>query len=326
MRYRIDDFSVKEPSTLTNFLQRNCPFFRDDHEIKDWIASSLVEVNNAQTIDPNIQLHPKDTIHLYTPESYEPPVHKEYEILHEDEHIIIINKPAPLPIHPAGKYWFNTLSQLLIDDEKIKKNEIFPTHRLDRETSGIVIFAKDKETASRIQQDFANRMVEKEYIAICQGIPAQERGTISKPLSKGTREHLRDIMIIDENGREAITDFEVVNTNPEKSFSLVRLNPHTGRRHQLRAHLASIDCPIVGDKLYGPHNERYEDFIREPERFKEEITEKLLTQRHLLHCNKIRFTHPTTGKSVAMVAPLPEDMIQFCKKQQIHQTSKHYNR
>ncbi|MGM5481674.1 MAG: RluA family pseudouridine synthase [Nanobdellota archaeon] len=318
MRYRVNTLHPSEDSNLSRSILKEFLFFNDENEVSEWIASSLVRVNSEVCKNADMKITAEDHIEIYTPESYEPPVNKVYEVLYDDEHILIINKPAPLPVHPAGKYWFHTLSQILIDDGKLTAGTVYPTHRLDKETSGIVIFAKDRQTSSRLQQDFAARNIEKEYVALCKGIPEHKKGVLNYPLKKSFLGSLRDIMILSDEGKESHTEYEVIASDKKSNTSLISLRPRTGRRHQLRAHLAALGCPIIGDKLYGNHPERYEDFVRRTEEFEQEIIEKLGARRQLLHCQKMSFIHPHSKERVVIEAQIPQDIILALEKSNLH--------
>ncbi|MFW6378848.1 MAG: RluA family pseudouridine synthase [Nanoarchaeota archaeon] len=233
--------------------------------------------------------------------------------------MLAVNKPAPLPVHRTGKYWFHTLSQCLVDDGLLDDQNIHPTHRLDRETSGIVLFAKDKQSASSIQRQFQDRTVHKEYLAICHGVPGKRASSISFPLIKSDTGNIRNVMTVSDNGLRAITRYTICSVNDTMSHSLLTLVPETGRRHQLRAHLFALGHPIVGDKLYGPYRQSYGRFVRFQETSRNEILEKLGSSRQLLHCRSITITHPNTLEKMTFTCDTPPDMSDFCHTHNIRE-------
>ncbi|MFW5865909.1 MAG: RluA family pseudouridine synthase [Nanoarchaeota archaeon] len=319
MRFRKDRFIAKSTSSIRDLLQSSCSFFNEDNPINPWLDNGLISIEGRTVTSSQEIVHPGNVIILKTPESWEPPVNKEYKIIFQDKHILAVDKPAPLPVHRTGKYWFHTLSQCLVDDGFLDDHNIHPTHRLDRETSGIVLFAKDKQSASSIQQQFQDRTVHKEYIAICHGVPGKRESSITFPLIKRDTGNIRNVMTVSDNGLRAITRYNTHLVNNTKSYSLLTLVPETGRRHQLRAHLFALGHPIVGDKLYGPYRQSYGRFVRLQEESEKEILEKLGSSRQLLHCRSITITHPNTLEKMTFTCNIPADMNNFCHTHSIRE-------
>lgn len=195
---------------------------------------------------------------------------KEPRVIHEDAGYIIIDKPAGLLVHPAPiakekKHLpQTTLAQWVVDkypevarvgdDPQLRPGIV---HRLDKETSGVMVVARSQDAFLYLKDLFATRQVQKTYVALCYGIPRQKKGTIRAPIgiTKGSVKHS---IHSQKNAREAVTDYETLETfecgegKEKKKYSLVLAHPLTGRTHQIRVHMASIHCPIVGDPLYGP--------------------------------------------------------------------------
>lgn len=205
-------------------------------------------------------------------------------VLMEDDAVLVVDKPSGVLVHPVSYRRHNTLTRIL---ERERGYGLYMVHRLDRDTSGVFLLAKRREAAQRLTKDFELRRVEKEYFAWVEGELASSEGSIETPLAKvqftsqGMR---REIAAQGEAGEEARTEFRV--EAKEKSRTLVRLFPHTGRTHQLRVHMASIGHPILGDKLYG-HGDS--------------------APRLMLHAARLGFEHPASGKRVRVEAPLPAD-------------------
>jgi 23S rRNA pseudouridine1911/1915/1917 synthase len=221
--------------------------------------------------------------------------------LHRDDSLLVLDKPAGLPIHPTARYHHGTLVSQL----KERGVEAFPAHRLDRETSGIVVCGRTLEASQRLMEAFSGGAVRKQYLAIVEGAPP-DTFEVDAPIAEGT-ELIRIAVRIDAAGKPAQTRFAV-----EKrfgAFALVRAFPLTGRQHQIRVHLREAGFPIVGDKMYGPDPGYFDRFSKkclEPEAW-----EKLRLPRHALHAAAIALPHPATGKEVSFESPLPGDMTEF---------------
>ncbi len=242
------------------------------------------------------------------------PVHDEPEApknigeIHLDEHLLVLDKPAGLPIHPTARYHKNTLLTVLKDQYRFKAD---PVHRLDRETSGLIVCGRTTEACRLMFRAFIEGGVEKEYLAITEGAPPEDTFEVDAPIAEGT-ELIRIAVRIDaQEGKPSRTRFQVLERFERDGarFALVRAFPETGRQHQIRIHLSVAGYPVVGDKMYGPDAGFFDRFSRhalEPEAWK-----KLRLPRHALHAAVIRFRHPGTGQPVRFEAPLPEDLVAF---------------
>ena len=213
------------------------------------------------------------------------------DILYEDDYYLVINKPSNLPVHPSMLHYENSLSngvKYYFDSIGLKK-KIRPVNRLDKDTSGIVIFAKNEY----IQECFVSQMksedFQKEYIAICNGIFEEKSGTINLPI--GRKEGSIIERCIRSDGDTSITHYEVL--KDQNNISVIKCLLETGRTHQIRIHLSSIGHPILGDTLYGDKNSDI--------------------SRQLLHAYKVRFIHPITKKKLEYIAPIPFDMKKFIR-------------
>ena len=297
MRYRCDYFRVETNTTILSFLKEACLFFKSDDQVREWMSQELVLVDEIICTNPSQSIIAGQTVTLLTPESFEPKVNKNYSVIFEDEHILIINKPAPLPTHPSGKFYFNTLSQLLIDNGKLDVNEVHPVYRLDKETSGVIVFAKSRTVASTLQSKQKNHITNKTYIAITHNTLQPSKGIINKPLQKIDTNERRNVTIISNDGKPSITEYDVIESNPQNNYSLIQLILHTGRRHQIRAHLSYCNCPIVGDKTYEIKEKRPRDISRQ-----------------FLHCSSITLQHPVSKNKQAFKAKLPNDMVSFLNR------------
>ena len=237
----------------------------------------------------------------------EVPAADEVKEIFRDPWLLILDKPAGLPIHPTARYHHGTLVSQL----KARGEEAWPAHRLDRETSGLLVCARSTAVSRVLGDAFTGSLVHKEYVAICEGDPPTESFEVDAPISEGT-ELIRIAVRIDpENGKPAQTRF-VVERRFEREgakFAVLRCFPRTGRQHQIRIHLQQAGFPLVGDKMYGSDPgffDRFSKHTLEPEAWV-----KLRLLRHALHAAKISFEHPGTGVPVCFESPLPKDLRDF---------------
>ncbi len=209
------------------------------------------------------------------------PVNIPIDVLWEDEDILVVNKPGTMPVHPSRIHISDTLLNAVMHYTG-GREVIHIITRLDRETSGVVLVAKNPWAAALLGEDIKNGKIKKEYIAIVNGIPEHFKGKVCAPIKKkASREILR---CVSEDGKEAVTLYELIKKTDE--LSLIKLFPITGRTHQLRVHMSYIGHPIYGDSMYGA--------VQSGERTR-------------LHCSRITFFHPVTGEEISVTAATPED-------------------
>lgn len=222
-----------------------------------------------------------------------------YHILYEDEHFLAIDKPAPLPVHPVGRFKEKNLLSLLIRDLRPGGEGLRIVNRLDSETSGVVLVAKSAAIAGKLGILFQDRSVLKEYHAVVLGAPEAKEGTIT--ISLGTHEESgHNIRKPDPEGETAKTDYQVLSS--AGAYSLVKVLPRTGRTHQIRAHLAFLGHPIVGDKIYIDPRV-FDQYIREG--WLESMRPIVKAERLLLHASQLKFDHPVTGLPLRITASIP---------------------
>jgi len=211
-----------------------------------------------------------------------------FGVAYEDEHLLVVDKPAGLVVHPARGHRHGTLSQALAGraaggEEPWRAGIV---HRLDRDTSGLLVVARSEEAHRALKADLAAREVRREYLALVEGRPPARRGTVDAPLGRDRRVRTRVSPDTDEP-REARTHFALEDALP--GFSLLRVWLETGRTHQIRAHLLAIGHPVAGDPEYGTAG-------------------TLGLERQFLHAARLAFTHPVTGVAVDLSSPLPPDL------------------
>ncbi len=235
-----------------------------------------------------------------TPEISLEPEEMDLEILYEDEEILCINKPAGLVVHPAPGHWSGTLVHGLLSYLNLEKlpeaDSLRPglVHRLDKDTSGLILIAKTPQTHRGLIEQFSQRQVQKDYLAICVGKPKELY--IEGYLGRDPRHRKQQAFVEEERGRWSETSFSIV--THQEQFSLVKAYPKTGRTHQIRVHLKALRAPILGDPIYGSPsaNQRHPN------------------TRLQLHAFKLQFKHPTKGVELKLSAPLPHDMKQWISK------------
>lgn len=219
------------------------------------------------------------------------------DILYEDEYLIAINKPPGMVVHPAPGHWSGTFANALVYHLKGKSFGSDPlrpgiVHRLDKETSGVLIAAKTAAAHEKLVDLFASRRIEKTYLAICLGRP--KSGVIKAPIGRHPV-HRKEMAILPD-GREAITTIQLAAFNDH--LSLVIAKPETGRTHQIRVHLKHLGAPVLGDPVYGS----------------DRLNKALSPPRLLLHAYRLFFLHPMTKAPIKLAAPIPEDMLAAIRK------------
>jgi 23S rRNA pseudouridine1911/1915/1917 synthase len=205
-----------------------------------------------------------------------------------DEHLLVVDKPAGIVVHPAPGHGSGTLVHGLLaaGAEGGDDNRPGIVHRLDRDTSGLLVVARSEQAHARLQELLRGRELTREYLALVVGRPRSRRGTIDAPIGRDRHDRLRHSLDTD-TPREAVTHFELEELLPRHALLRVRLE--TGRTHQIRVHLAAIDLPLAGDPLYGRPGE-------------------LGLERQFLHAARLAFTHPFSGEPVDVSSPLPSEL------------------
>lgn len=248
---------------------------------------------NGKVIKSNYKLRKGDDIVVKLPEPIEldvKPENIELNIIYEDSDVIVVNKPKGMVVHPApGNYNGTLVNGLLYHCKDLSgiNGVIRPgiVHRIDKDTTGILVIAKNDDAHNSLAKQFKDHSIKREYYALVEGKFSKDSGTIDKPLGRNKKDRLK--MDIVEDGRRAVTHYEVLEQY-DKGVSLIKCTLETGRTHQIRVHMASIGYPLVGDLVYG---------------FKKQ---KFKIEGQALHAKTLGFIHPRTGEYIEFTSELPE--------------------
>lgn len=270
---------------------------------KKRVESGLVHLND-HPVKPALKIRAGDRLSMYAPPTKEPPVDRNVRILWEEDGVMAIFKPAHLPIHENGPYRRNTLTQILWD---MKGRQWSALHRLDRETSGIMLCGGTDFCRSRLAQDFEHRRIKKEYLAIARGIPTVDKWASDGPIGDLRESEIRIKKWVVPHGLPALTHFEVEDI--AQDACLLRALPETGRTNQIRIHAAHRGHVLYGDKLYHQDEGVFLEY------FNKGVTDSVVEQagfsRLCLHAYALEFTHPLSGKRIRIESPLPPDLGAF---------------
>lgn len=268
-------------------------------------AKRLIEDGNVQVNSKNSKVSYKvqngDIIEIHIPEAKQLDLKAQeipIEVVYEDSDIIVVNKPKGLVVHPANGNWDGTLVNAIMaickDSLSGIGGEVRPgiVHRLDKDTSGLLIIAKNDKAHINMSNEIKNREVKKVYIALVRGIVAENEATINMPIGRSNKD--RKKMAVVKNGKEAITHFKVIKRFDK--YTLLEVKIDTGRTHQIRVHLNEIGHPVVGDEIYSNGKNEFG------------------VHGQLLHAKSLDFKHPITGKDMHLEAELPEEFKNILKK------------
>ncbi len=281
---------------LDKIVAANAPDISRSYAAK-LIESGQVFVNGVLALDASRKIQAGVEVEVRIPPPVEAAVKPNdipLNIVYEDDDVIVLNKQAGLTVHPAAGHYDDTLVNGLIHayggNLSAINGVVRPgiVHRLDKDTSGLMIIARNDHAHSFLQSQFADRTLSRVYTAICNSVPVPASGVINAGIGRHPV-HRKKMSVLKSGGREAITIYKVLEGYREK-YSLVECTLKTGRTHQIRVHLSYIGCPLLGDTLYGGGSAD----IKFP--------------RQALHAGQIRFIHPKTKENMHFTAPLPEDM------------------
>jgi 23S rRNA pseudouridine1911/1915/1917 synthase len=295
------------------FLAAHLPAF-SRATLQRAIDAGHVHVDNV-IAKPSLRLRTGNEVvvrHIEVPREGPTPQDIALSILHEDDAIIVVDKPAGMIVHPAKGHWEGTLASALAHHFGTLSGRGGPTrpgivHRLDRDTSGVIVVAKNDQVHDALSAQFKTRAVDKEYLAIVVGVPDRDRDVIDEPIGDHpTHREKKAIRREDASARPAVTEYEVIERFT--GFAFVRARPRTGRTHQIRIHLAHVGHAVLCDRLYGGRAMLSQQELM-PRGLTSEPSEKILLDRQALHAHRLTIMHPITGVRMTFEAALPADII-----------------
>ena len=288
-------------------------------KIKNLIEKGYLEINNLKVLEPSKKVNIKDKIKLEVPELKKleiKPYKYKLDIIYEDNDVMIINKPAGLVVHPGAGNFDNTLVNALIDYDKKNlssiNGELRPgiVHRLDKDTSGVIIVAKNNFAHVHLSKQFNEHSIDRKYIALVWGKLRPQKGEIKTFITRSSKN--RQLMDVSQTkGKLAITNYktiEIYENARVPTLSLVEYRLKTGRTHQIRVHMKFKGNPILGDKSYKKKLKKLKDV--DPEL--NEIIKKI--DRQCLHAKSLGFLHPTKNQRLFFESKLPNDLHKIVKK------------
>lgn len=291
--------TAKSSDRLDRYLARETAIVRSNisrSQVKKLINRGLVRVNSRHA-PPSFKVVEGDKIFVSIPQDEIPKYNPEdipLQIVYEDKYCLVIDKQSGLVVHPGSAHKSGTLVNAILHHLKKSPTTDFRlgiVHRLDKETSGLMVVAKNIESESDLKRQFQYHSVLKIYKALVVGKLTKASGLIDRPIGRNPKNRQKFTVIV--TGRSAQTEYKVIEEYP--GYSLVELRLKTGRTHQIRVHLASLGHPVVGDKIYGRKNQ------------------SLGLDRQFLHANKLGFDHPKTKKRLEFNSPLPKELKEVLK-------------
>ena len=273
--------------------------------IQSWLKAGLISVN-GEVVKSNYKAHSGDEVTILQKEEETITIQPEnipLDIVFEDDSLIVVNKPSGMVVHPSKGHYSGTLvNALLYHSNSLSDStseEIYRpglVHRIDKDTSGLLVIAKNNDVHQKLAEQIAENKMSREYIAIVDGHFAHETGVVDAPLSRHQTNRLK--RVVEKGGKNAITHFEVLDSF--SNYSLVSCRLETGRTHQIRAHMEFIKHPIVNDPLYHPKGKNTTEFGQ------------------FLHARTLSFTHPVTGETLNFEVEPPKEFAEFIQLNKGH--------
>lgn len=275
--------------------------------VQQLITDGAVLVNGRPS-KPGYTLKVSDEVlviqgNMRTPPSTARPQPIPLDIVYEDRDLLVVNKAAGMVVHPAAGHYEDTLVNAILahcPDLQGVGSDLRPgiVHRLDKDTSGLIIVARNAQTLAALTEQMKRHEIIKRYLALVEGVVPLDQGSIDAPIGRDPR-HRQQMAITATGSREARTHFRVLQRFARHTLLLIQLE--TGRTHQIRVHLKAIGYPVVGDPVYGPRDTRHGPAMN----------------RQFLHAYQLTFTHPTTGKLLELEAPLPADLKSVLEQENV---------
>jgi 23S rRNA pseudouridine1911/1915/1917 synthase len=308
-------WNVEAPGRLDAFLSGALGVEASRSQVQGWIREGRVQVGGAAIRKTSHKLRGGEEVEIELPPPPPPPGPLQPEdlpltILFQDEHLLVIDKPAGLSVHPGAGQRDGTLVNVLLHHSPGALSGIGGeerpgiVHRLDKDTTGVMVVARSDRAHRELARQFHDREVSKRYLALSDGLPREREGVIDAPLGRHPKDRKRQAVVELAKGRAASTRYVVRESHGR--YGLIRCEPKTGRTHQIRVHLQSVGAPLLADKSYGrgrPERCTTADLGLSGE-------ERVLLDRHALHAARLEFSHPLSGERLAFEAALPDDMAE----------------
>jgi 23S rRNA pseudouridine1911/1915/1917 synthase len=272
--------------------------------LKNLIRSGAVEAAGAPVRDPAVKVRGNERLQLAVPEPE--PAHNEAQdiplnVVFEDEHLLVVDKPAGLVVHPAAGNFDGTLVNALLHHCGASLSGIGGVarpgivHRIDKDTSGLMVVAKNDVAHEGLAKQFAAHSIDRRYLAVVSGVPKVSEGVVDAPLARSAANRKKIAIVEGSRGKRAVTHWKRLQLL--RDAALVECRLETGRTHQVRVHMASIGHPLVGDPVYGRSGKTHGKLLKE-----------LGFQRQALHAAELGFSHPVTKRRLSFTSPMPPDM------------------
>ncbi len=274
------------------------------------LIETRLEHDGPSRLRPGTRVTPGLTFALLREEEPEPEVPLDFRVLYDDGALLVVDKPAGLPVHPTARYSAHTFTALA--RERFPDRKVDPAHRLDRETSGLLACGTAPRWTKALKAAFASGKVEKTYLALALGSPAEDRFEVDAPLALTPGSEVRVRMHVHAAGLPSATGFEVLGRRltPDRApVVLLACHPRTGRQHQIRAHLHHAGLHLVGDKIYG-HDEMVFDRFTKGQMTADDHA-RMRLPRQALHAWRLALPHPRTGERLSLECPLAPDLQAF---------------
>lgn len=300
------EFHVRIPDIYWGMSIDEYYIKRFPYKSRDGWLASMAEgriMINGRRITPEYKIKANDILDSFVKDIVEPPINPEWQSIYEDDDLEIINKPGHLAVHPTGRYYKHSYVQIMAEKDPSRK--IYLLHRLDVETSGLLIVGKTNRLAAAFLKMFNAKEVHKKYMALVKGKFPSEGVLVDEPIGLTKDSAIGVKMAVNgKEAKEAASRFELIEHRGD--YSLIRCIPITGRTNQLRVHLEHIGFPILGDKMYCKDDSVFIDYHENGETL--ELKKKLILYRQALHAYQVSFVHPFKNELMTFEAPYPSDI------------------
>ncbi len=287
--------------TVADYYKQRFPYKEQDVWLNG-IKEGRIRLNGVP-VKPTDVLPEHAIIDSLVTDIIEPPINADWDEIYEDEDLIVINKPGHLAVHPTGRFFKHSYVELM--RERRPEIKVRMLHRLDLETSGVLLVGKTNRIATAFLRMFNEKLIQKEYLALVYGKFPKETVEVDAPIGNNIDSIIGVKMQINgRDAKDAKSKFDLLEERGK--YSLIRCRPITGRTNQLRVHLEHIGYPILGDKMYCNNDQIFNDYHEFGET--DELKSKLVLYRQALHAWKVHFEHPISKENVTFTAPFPQDI------------------